>query len=59
MVQQALAAADALADEGIEAEVIDPRTLSPLDNETILNSVAKTHRLVVVDEACFLPQKGW
>ena len=50
MVQQALAAADALAAEGIEAEVIDPRTLSPLDDETILNSVAKTHRLVIVDE---------
>ena len=50
MVQQALAAADALSAEGIEAEVIDPRTLSPLDDETILNSVAKTHRLVVVDE---------
>ena len=50
MVQQALAAADALAAEGIEAEVVDPRTLSPLDDETILNSVAKTHRLVIVDE---------
>jgi acetoin:2,6-dichlorophenolindophenol oxidoreductase subunit beta len=50
MVHQALAAADMLADEGIEAEVIDPRTLSPLDDETILNSVGKTHRLVVVDE---------
>jgi pyruvate/2-oxoglutarate/acetoin dehydrogenase E1 component len=50
MVQQALAAADALANEGIEAEVIDPRTLSPLDHETILESVAKTHRLVIVDE---------
>ena len=36
--------------EGIEAEVIDPRTLSPLDDETILSSVAKTHRLVIVDE---------
>lgn len=50
MVHQALAAAEALAAEGIEAEVIDPRTLSPLDDETILNSVAKTHRLVIVDE---------
>ena len=50
MVQQSLAAADALAAEGIEAEVIDPRTLSPLDDETILASVAKTHRLVIVDE---------
>jgi pyruvate dehydrogenase E1 component beta subunit len=50
MVHQALAAADALAAEGIEAEVIDPRTLSPLDDETILSSVAKTHRLLIVDE---------
>jgi pyruvate dehydrogenase E1 component beta subunit len=50
MVHQALAAAELLAAEGIAAEVIDPRTLSPLDDATILNSVAKTHRLVVVDE---------
>ncbi len=50
MVHQALAAADALQEVGISAEVVDPRTLSPLDEETILNSVAKTHRLVVVDE---------
>ena len=50
MVQQALAAAETLASEGIEAEIVDPRTLSPLDEDTILRSVAKTHRLVVVDE---------
>ncbi|MBW3631918.1 MAG: alpha-ketoacid dehydrogenase subunit beta [Chloroflexi bacterium] len=50
MVHQALSAAEALSAEGIEAEVIDPRTLSPLDDETILSSVAKTHRLVIVDE---------
>jgi pyruvate/2-oxoglutarate/acetoin dehydrogenase E1 component len=50
MVQQALAAADQLAAEGIEVEVVDPRTLSPLDEETILTSVAKTHHLVIVDE---------
>jgi acetoin:2,6-dichlorophenolindophenol oxidoreductase subunit beta len=50
MVNQALAAADVLSAEGIEAEVIDPRTLSPLDDETILSSVAKTHRLLIVDE---------
>jgi pyruvate dehydrogenase E1 component beta subunit len=50
MVNQSLAAADVLAEEGISVEVIDPRTLSPLDHETILASVAKTHRLVVVDE---------
>src|SRR5215212_12121452 len=50
MVNQALAAADVLSAEGIEVEVIDPRTLSPLDDETILSSVAKTHRLLIVDE---------
>jgi acetoin:2,6-dichlorophenolindophenol oxidoreductase subunit beta len=50
MVHQALAAAEALEQQGISAEVIDPRTLSPLDEDTILNSVAKTHRLVIVDE---------
>jgi pyruvate/2-oxoglutarate/acetoin dehydrogenase E1 component len=50
MVHQSLAAAEELAAEGIEAEVIDPRTLSPLDDETILASVRRTHRLVVVDE---------
>jgi acetoin:2,6-dichlorophenolindophenol oxidoreductase subunit beta len=51
MVGKALAAADALAAEGIEAEVIDPRTLVPLDMATILASVAKTGRAVLVDQA--------
>ena len=51
MVETALEAADQLAEEGIEAEVIDPRTLVPLDVETIVNSVRKTHRVVVVHEA--------
>lgn len=46
----AMQAADTLAKEGIEVEVIDPLTLSPLDEESILESVKKTHRLVVVDE---------
>ncbi|CAN5785475.1 acetoin:2,6-dichlorophenolindophenol oxidoreductase subunit beta [soil metagenome] len=50
MVHQSLAAAKALAEEGIEAEIIDPRTLSPLDEGMILSSVEKTHRLVIVDE---------
>src|SRR6266849_5755282 len=50
MVHQALAAADALQADGISVEIVDPRTLSPLDEETILTSVAKTHRLVIVDE---------
>jgi acetoin:2,6-dichlorophenolindophenol oxidoreductase subunit beta len=51
LVGKALAAAEQLAKEGIEAEVIDPRTLAPLDTETILESVAKTGRLVVVDQS--------
>ncbi|MFF7319858.1 alpha-ketoacid dehydrogenase subunit beta [Streptomyces albogriseolus] len=46
-----LAAAHQLADEGIDAEVIDLRTLRPLDGATIAASVARTHRAVVVDEA--------
>jgi pyruvate/2-oxoglutarate/acetoin dehydrogenase E1 component len=50
MVQQALAAADQLQADGISVEVVDPRTLSPLDEETLLSSVARTHRLVIVDE---------
>jgi pyruvate dehydrogenase E1 component beta subunit len=44
-------AADFLAQDGIEAEVIDLRTLRPLDRSTILDSIAKTHRAVLVDEA--------
>lgn len=47
---KALEAADILAKEGIEAEVIDLRTLRPLDDRTFLDSVAKTHRALVVDE---------
>jgi 2-oxoisovalerate dehydrogenase E1 component len=50
MVATALAAARELAREGIEVEVIDPRTLRPLDTETILASVRRTNRLVVVHE---------
>jgi pyruvate/2-oxoglutarate/acetoin dehydrogenase E1 component len=49
-VYRALEAAEELAQEGIEAEVIDPRTLVPLDKELILDSVRKTGRLVVVEE---------
>jgi pyruvate/2-oxoglutarate/acetoin dehydrogenase E1 component len=52
MVHEALEVADELAKEGVSLEVIDPRTLVPLDIETILESVKKTGRLVVVDEAC-------
>jgi pyruvate dehydrogenase E1 component beta subunit len=50
-VGKALAAAEALAAEGVEAEVIDPRTLVPLDLETILASVEKTGHIVLVDQA--------
>jgi len=50
-VYTALKAADKLAKKGFEAEVIDPRTLSPLDEDTIINSVKKTGRLIIVDEA--------
>jgi pyruvate/2-oxoglutarate/acetoin dehydrogenase E1 component len=50
-VSVAMAAAEQLAGDGIDAEVIDPRTLVPLDKETILASVAKTGRLVIADEA--------
>jgi len=52
MVPRALKAADELAREGISVEIIDPRTLVPLDSETIINSVKKTHRLLIVHEAC-------
>jgi pyruvate dehydrogenase E1 component beta subunit len=50
MVQVALCAADRLAREGIDAEIIDPRTLVPFDEDAVLASVARTGRLVVVDE---------
>ena len=50
MVQVSLAAAEQLAGEGIQAEVIDLRTLRPLDTDTVVESVRKTHRLVVVEE---------
>jgi pyruvate/2-oxoglutarate/acetoin dehydrogenase E1 component len=51
LVSESLAAADELAADGIEVEVIDPRTLVPLDLETIVESVTRTHRLVVAHEA--------
>jgi pyruvate/2-oxoglutarate/acetoin dehydrogenase E1 component len=50
MVHKAMAAADLLAGDHISIEIIDPRTLVPLDLETILRSVAKTGRLVIADE---------
>jgi acetoin:2,6-dichlorophenolindophenol oxidoreductase subunit beta len=51
LVHESLAAAEELAAEGIEIEVIDPRTLVPLDLDAIVESVARTHRLVVAHEA--------
>ncbi len=51
LVDKALAAAEQLAADGTSAEVIDPRTLAPLDTATILKSVEKTGRLVVVDQS--------
>ena len=51
MVHEALRAAEELAGRGIDAEVIDPRTLLPLDMDAILTSVRKTHRVVIVHEA--------
>ncbi|HSP74464.1 MAG TPA: pyruvate dehydrogenase complex E1 component subunit beta [Gaiellaceae bacterium] len=51
LVPESLAAADELAAEGIEVEVVDPRTLVPLDLATIVDSVSRTHRLVVAHEA--------
>ncbi|MCK9212734.1 MAG: alpha-ketoacid dehydrogenase subunit beta [Ignavibacteriaceae bacterium] len=51
MVLKALEAAEILEKQGIDAEIIDPRTLVPLDKETIINSVKKTGRAVIVHEA--------
>lgn len=50
-VHTAMEAAEKLAAKGIEIEIVDPRSLSPLDEESILSSVAKTNRLIVMDEA--------
>ncbi len=51
MVQHAIKASEQLAAEGFSVEIIDPRTVSPLDIKTVLQSVAKTGRLLIVDEA--------
>jgi pyruvate dehydrogenase E1 component beta subunit len=70
LVPKALAVASRLEAEGISVEVIDPRTLIPLDEETILNSVAKTNRVIIADEAhlhgsaaseigCMIAEKGF
>jgi pyruvate dehydrogenase E1 component beta subunit len=52
MVRKALAAAEMLSDQGIIVEVVDPRTLVPFDKQTVIGSVRKTGRLVIVDEGC-------
>lgn len=52
MVHRALKAAEILEAEGINAEVVDPRTLTPLDKQTIIKSVKKTGRIVIVSEDC-------
>ena len=57
MVHKSLAAAERLQGEGISVEVIDPRTLRPMDTETITNSVRKTGRLLIVHEA--VKTAGW
>jgi acetoin:2,6-dichlorophenolindophenol oxidoreductase subunit beta len=51
MVSMAEQAAEVLAGEGIDVEIVDPRTTSPLDLETIFESVEETGRLVIVDES--------
>ena len=51
MLHEAVKAADKLKDLGIDAEVIDPRTLQPFDTATVVNSVKKTHRAMIVHEA--------
>lgn len=57
MVMKSLAVAKRLAEEGIDIEVVDVRTLRPLDNDAIINSVTKTGKLLVVHEAC--KTAGW
>jgi pyruvate dehydrogenase E1 component beta subunit len=51
MIQRSLEAADQLAQEGIEVEIVDPRTLRPLDTETIVQSVKKSGKVLIVHEA--------
>lgn len=57
MMHRALEAAETLAREGVEVEVIDLRTMVPLDEETVLDSIARTNRLVVVEEG--VHGAGW
>ena len=57
MVHKTLAVANRLANEGIEVEVVDPRTMVPMDKQTIIDSVTKTGKLLIVHEAC--ETAGW
>jgi pyruvate dehydrogenase E1 component beta subunit len=57
MVYVCLEAAEELSKEGVEAEVVDPRGLNPLDMKTVIDSVRKTHRAVTVEESCLTG--GW
>ena len=57
MLLKTLNVVECLAEEGMDIEVIDPRTLTPLDSETIIDSVCKTGRLLVIHEAC--QTGGW
>jgi len=58
MVKKALRAAEEMEKEGISIEVVDPRTLKPLDEETLINSVCKTKRVLIVHEACLTGGPG-
>jgi len=58
MLQRALRAAEILCGEGIEAEVVDPRTLLPLDKQTLLESVKRTGKALIVHEACLTAGPG-
>jgi len=53
MVHKVLSVSEKLAREGIDIEVIDPRTIKPLDIDTIIDSVKKTNKLMLVEEACY------
>ena len=57
MIHKSIAVANRLSQEGIEVEVIDPRTMVPLDSQTIIDSVKKTGKLLIVHEAC--ETAGW
>src|SRR2546422_2940297 len=58
MMYRALEAAEELAKEGISVEIVDPRTLRPMDTETIIGSVRKTHRAVVVEAGAGFARMG-